>query len=79
MILVVVNYCYLLFCPVLPTEYNPPLLIDSNAPKSIQVPFQLLKSITGWYLKILNNSRLIDHAQLTSCPLLYISRQATNP
>ena len=79
MILMVVYYSYFLLCAILPTENNSPLLIDSNTPKSIQGTFQLLKSIARWYLKILNNSRLIDHAQLTSCPLLHVSRQATNP
>ena len=47
---------------------------ELDAPKPIQVTFQLLKSITRWNLKIFNNSSLIDHAQLTSCPLLDVSR-----
>ena len=62
MILMVVYYCYFLLCAILPTENNPPLLIDTNTPKSMQVTFQLLKSIAWWNLKIFNNSCLIDHA-----------------
>ncbi len=73
MILMVVYYCYFLLCAIFPTKNNPPLLIDTNAPKPIQVTFQLLKSITWWNLKIFNNSSLIDHAQLTSCPFLDVS------
>jgi len=61
---------------IFPSENNPPLLVDSNAPEPSQLPLQLFKSIAWGNLKILNDSRLIDHAQLAPGPLLDIPRQA---
>jgi hypothetical protein len=55
------------------------LLVDSNAPEPSQLPLQLFKSIAWGNLKILNDSRLIDHAQLTPGPLPDIPSQASDP
>ncbi len=62
-----------------PAENNPPLLVDSNAPEPGQLPLQLFKSIARGNLKILNDSCLIDHAQLTPGPFLDIPGQASDP
>lgn len=64
---------------IFPSENNPPLLVDSNAPEPSQLPLQLFKSIAWGNLKILNDSRLIDHAQLTPGSFLDIPRQASDP
>ena len=64
---------------IFPSENNPPLLVDPNAPEPSQLPLQQFKSIAWGNLKILNDSCLIDHAQLPSSPLLDIPRQASDP
>ena len=51
----------------------------SNAPEPRQLLLQLFKSIAWGNQKILNDSCLIDHAQLTPGPLLDIPRQASDP
>ena len=50
MILVVVNNSYIVLRAILPSEDNPPLLIDLYAPEFFQIPFQQLKSIAWWNL-----------------------------
>ncbi len=50
MILVIVYNCYISLCSVLPTEYDAPLLIDSNTPVARQIAFELFKAIAGWNL-----------------------------
>ncbi len=57
---------------IFPSENNSPLLVDSNAPESGQLSLQLFKSIAWGNLKILNDSRLIDHAQFAPGPFLDI-------
>ncbi len=64
---------------IFPSENNPPLLVDPNAPEPSQFPLQLFKSIAWGNLKILNDSCLIDHAQLTSGPLLDIPGKTSDP
>jgi hypothetical protein len=74
MFLVVVNDSYFMLQAIFPSKDHPPLLVDSNAPESGQFPFQLFKSIARGNLKILNDTRLIDHAQLAPGSLLDIPR-----
>jgi hypothetical protein len=64
---------------IFPSENNPPLLVDPNAPEPNQLPLQLFKSIAWGNLKILDDSCLIDHAQLASGPRLDIPRQTPHP
>ena len=72
--LVVVNDSYFMLQAIFPSKDHPPLLVDSNAPESGQFPFQLFKPIARGNLKILNDTRLIDHAQLAPGSLLDIPR-----
>jgi hypothetical protein len=77
MILVVVDNLHFVLQAIFPSENDPPLLVDPNAPKSCQLPLQLLKSVAWRNLKIFNDSRLVEHPQLASGPLLDFSRQAS--
>jgi hypothetical protein len=75
----VIDNRHFVFRAIFPSENNPPLLVDSNAPEPGQLPLQLFKPIAWGNLKVLNDSRLIDHAQLAPSPLLDIPRQASDP
>ena len=75
----VIDNPHVVFRAICPSEDNPPLLVDPNAPEPSQLPLQLFQSIAWGNLQILNDSRLIDHAQLTPGPLLDIPRQASDP
>jgi hypothetical protein len=77
MILVVVDNLHFVLQAIFPSENDPPLLVDPNAPKSCQLPLQLLKSVAWRNLKIFNDSSLVEHPQLASGPLLDFSRQAS--
>lgn len=61
MILMVVDNFYFMLGAIHPAEDNSPLLVDSNAPKSGQIPLQLFQPIAWGHLEILNDPRLIDH------------------
>jgi hypothetical protein len=75
----IINNSHFVLRAIFPSENYPPLLVDSNAPEPGLLPLQLFKSIAWGNLKILNDSRLIDHAQLAPGPLLDIPRQASDP
>ena len=61
---------------ILPTEDDPPLLVDPDAPEPSHRTFHLLQAISGWDQKILHDSGLVDHSQLASRPFLDLTRQA---
>ena len=75
----VVDNLHFVLRAIFPSENDPPLLVDPNAPEPSQLPLQLFKSVAWGNLKILNDSGLIDHAQLASGPLLEIPGQASDP
>ena len=68
----VIDNFYFVLRAILPSEDNPPWLVDSNAPEPSQHPLQRFKSVAWGNLQILNDPRLIDHAQLAPGPLLCI-------
>jgi len=70
----VIDNLHFVLRAIFPSENNPPLLVDANAPEPSQLTLQLFKSIAWGNLKILNNSRMIDHSQFTPGPLLDIPR-----
>jgi hypothetical protein len=49
-ILVVVNDSYFMLRAIFPSKDHSPLLVDSNAPESRQIPLQLFKSFARWNL-----------------------------
>jgi hypothetical protein len=79
MALVVVGDFDVEFQAVFPSENNPPLLVDSDAPVTGQIPLKLFEAISRWNEKILHNPRLIDHAELATGTLLDVARQFGNP
>jgi len=78
MVLMVIDDPDVVLQTFFPSENDPPLLVDSNAPKPLQVAAQLLKPVAGRNPEILHDSRLVDHPQLASRPYLDLSRQFAN-
>ena len=78
MVLMVIDDLNVVLQTLFPSENDPPLLIDTNAPKLLQVAAQLLKSIVGRNSEILYDSSLIDHPQLASRPSLDFARELAN-
>ena len=79
MVLMVVDDPDVVLGVFFPPEDHPPLLVDPNAPESVQFPLQLFKSIARGNQKVLNDPGLIDHPELASGPLLDVPRQAFDP
>lgn len=78
MVLMVIDDLNVVLQTLFPSENDPPLLIDTNAPKPLQVAAQLLKSIVGRNSEILNDSSLIDHPQFAPCLCLDFARELAN-
>jgi hypothetical protein len=74
MILMVVNNPHFMLGAIHPAENNPPLLVDSNAPESGQIPLQLLQPVAWGHLEILNDPCLIDHPKLAPGSFLDLPR-----
>jgi hypothetical protein len=79
MVLMVVNNSYFMLGAIHPAENDPPLLVDSNAPESGQIPLQLFKPVAWGHLEILNDPCLIDHPKLAPGSFLDFPRQSPNP
>ena len=84
MALMVSGNAHFMLGSILPSENDPPLLVDSNAPESGQIPLQRFKPIARGNLEILNDSGLIDsglidHPELAPDPFLGVSRQTPDP
>jgi hypothetical protein len=39
----------------------------------------LFEPVAGWYQKVVDDPRLIDHAQLAPCPFLNVTGESSNP
>lgn len=59
-----------------PTEDQPPLLVDSDRVKAIQVALQLLEMVTGWYAQVLIRRRIVNHLELPEQPVFEIGRDS---
>jgi hypothetical protein len=79
MVLMVVDDLDLMLGAIHPSENDPPLLVDPNAPEARQVPLELFEPVAGWYQKVVDDPRLIDHAQLAPCPFLNVTGESSNP
>ena len=49
-----------------PSEHQPPLLVDADRVKPRQVAAQLLEMIAGRHAQILIGRRVVDHLELTN-------------
>ena len=59
-----------------PMEDQPPLLVDSDRVKAIQVALQLLEMVTGWYAQVLIRRRIVNHLELPEQPVFEIGRDS---
>ncbi len=60
---------------VSPVETDPPLVIDSNGILPTPIPFELFQPIGRRHPQILQARCAIEHAQLTQCDSLEVTRQ----
>jgi hypothetical protein len=74
---VVVSDGYIPFAAIIPSEDDPPLLVDPDAPETFQPPVQSFQSVSGWYRQVLDGSRLVQHPQLSPCSMLDITWEFT--
>jgi hypothetical protein len=77
--LVVVDDFNVSFDTVIPTENDPPLIIDADAPESLHVSFQCFETVRWRGPDVAQVSGLIEHAQLSPRTMLDISRQLLRP
>jgi hypothetical protein len=74
----VVDHAHIMRVAAGPTEYEPPLVIDSDAVKTSKIPSQSLGSVPGWGAKVGQYLRGLEYVQLTQSSLSDIRRQASN-
>ena len=62
-----------------PAEHNPPLIIDSDAVESTQVPTKCMKTITRRRSQVIDVVGSIDDIELVQYGDKYVLRQTPNP
>ena len=61
---------------VAPDETDAPLIVDPNAVPFLSSAAQPFQTIAGRSTEVDERSRMVDHAKLTACRRLDVSRQA---
>jgi len=75
----VVGDFYIARFPVIPTENQASLLIDSYTPETLEIAGEGFETIAGWDSQILQNFGGVKLPQSQECPLLNFSRQSFRP
>ena len=60
--------------PAIPSEDQPPLLVDADRMKARQIAAQLLEMIAGRHAQVLIGRRIVDHLELAEQPAFEIGR-----
>jgi hypothetical protein len=59
----VVRYFNVIRVSIFPTKYNAVLIINGNTPKTFQIVFKLMKSITGRNPQVIQTCSGVKHVQ----------------
>lgn len=65
--------------PVVPTENQAPLLIDSHAPETVEIAEEGFQAVAGRYPQVGQKIGRVKLPEFQECPLLNISRQLLRP
>jgi hypothetical protein len=65
--------------PVIPTENQAPLLIDSHAPETLEIAGEGFEAVAGWDSQILQNFGSVNMPEPHKGSLLNFSRQSFRP
>jgi len=71
----VIGYSDFCLTAIFPTKNDPPLLVDSDAPESVQITSERFQAISRWNGEVLQRPSLIEHAQLPPRPVLNLARK----
>ena len=76
---VVIDDFYLALVSTVPAENDSPLVIDADAPESLEITLQRFEAI-GWRNpKVSQFSGLVQHPQFSACAVLNVARQLSGP